>query len=91
MRLDQIHWITDAQREVLSKHNVETLEQLATFELRDSTADAIPVNGLRQLAKRARRSLGRDDPLARIGASVGQRGPVKYAGNVRFGDTDGTD
>lgn len=91
MKLSGVSWLTDAQREVLAEHHVLTMEQLASFELRDSMADVIPVDGLRQLAKRARRSLGHDDPMAMIGAAVGQRGPVRYAGNVRFGGEDGRD
>ena len=91
MKLSEVHWITAAQREVLTKHRVLTLEQLASFELADSMANTIPLDGLRQLAKKARRSLGRDDPLRMLGASVGQRGPVVYAGAVRFGGEDGRD
>ena len=89
MRLDQVFWISDAQREVLAKHHVLTLGELASFELSDSMANQIPVEGLRALARRARRSLGRDDPLAMIGASAGQRGEVVYAGGVRYGDGKG--
>ena len=89
MRLSEVHWITNTQREALAKHHVKTLAQLASFELADSMADVIPIDGLRQLARRARASLGRDDPLSMIGAAAGQRGEVVYAGNVRYGDGKG--
>ena len=86
MRLSEVHWITDAQRKVLAKHHVLTLSELASFELADSMADVVPVNNLRALARRARRSLGRDDPLRMLGAASGQRGPVRYAGGVTYED-----
>ena len=86
MRLTEVHWLTDAQREVLAAHHVLTLGELATFELADSMADVVPVNNLRALARRARRSLGRDDPLRMLGAASGQRGPVRYAGGVTYED-----
>ena len=89
MRLSDVGWLTDAQREVLAKHHVLTLSELASFELADSMADVVPVNNLRALAKRARRSLGWDDPLRMLGASAGQRGEVKYAGGVSYGDGKG--
>ena len=89
MRLSEVHWITPAQREVLEKHHILTLGELASLETRDSLADAVAVDGLRQLTKRARRSLGLDDPMRMIGASAGQRGEVKYAGGVRYGDGKG--
>ena len=76
MRLSEVHWLSDAQREVMAEHCILTLAELASFELVDSTAAAPPVDGLRQLAKRARRSLGWPDPLAQIDAGVGQTGPV---------------
>ena len=87
MRLSDAPWVTDAQREELGKHNCETLEQLASLELRDSMADVIQIDNLRQLAKRARQSLGHVDPMARIGAAAGQRAsePVAYAGGQRYG------
>lgn len=74
---------------MLKKHHIETLAELASLETRDSLADVVPVDGLRQLAKRARRSLGWDDPLRMLGASAGQRGEVKYAGGVSYGDGKG--
>ena len=86
MRLDQVYWITDAQREVLARHHVLTLPELASFELVDSMANTIPVDGLRALAKRARRSLGWGDPMRMTGASAGQRGEVVYAGAVKYTD-----
>ena len=89
MRLSEIYWISAGQLAVLRRHNIETIAQLASLETRDSLADAVAVDGLRQLAKRARRSLGLDDPLRMIGASAGQRGEVKYAGGVRYGDGKG--
>ena len=51
MRLSEVHWITDAQREVLAKHRVLTLGELAAFEMVDSVANLPAVDGLRQLAK----------------------------------------
>ena len=86
MRLDQTYWVTPSQLMVLAKHNVTTLEQLASFELADSMADAIPIDGLRAMARRARRSLGHDDPLRMIGAAAGQRGAVRYAGGQTYED-----
>ena len=85
MRLDQVNWVSPATLLVLASHNVTTLEQLASFETRDSMADVVAVDGLRKLAKRARRSLGWDDPMRMIGAAVGQRPgtPVAYAGGVK--------
>ena len=85
MRLSAVSWITPSQREVLAKHNVATLAQLASFELVDGTADAVPVDGLRALARRARARLGHPDPLTAIGQAAGQDGPVKYAG-TSYGD-----
>lgn len=85
-RLSEVHWLSDAQREELGKHHVLTLEALATFELRDSMADVIPIDNLRTLARQARRSLGRPDPLEQIGQASGHSGPVKYAGGMRYGD-----
>ena len=87
--LSLIPWITEAQRAVLSEHNIATLEELASFELRDSMADVVPIDDLRGMARRARVELGRDDPMRMIGAAAGQRGPVKYAGNVTYGENDG--
>ena len=89
MRIKDVSWVTEAQREVLAKHHVLTLDELASFEQADSMADSIPIDGLRALARRARASLGRPDPLAMIGAASGQRGPVRYAGGVRYGDGKG--
>ena len=84
MKLSDVGWLTNAQREVLAKHHILTLEQLSSFETSDSMANTIPVDGLRQLAKRARRSLGHPDPMEQLGAAVGQRPgtPVAYAGGV---------
>ena len=79
-----ISWLSDAQREVLSKHFIESLESLASFELKDSFADAIAVDGFRALAKRARIELGHADPLAQIGQAAGHRGPVKFAGGATY-------
>ena len=91
MRLDQTYWITPSQLVLLASHNVTTLQQLASLELADSMADAIPVPDLRKLAKRARQSLGHGDPLAQIGAAVGQRPgtPVAYAGGVKYDSEKG--
>ena len=90
MRLAQVHWITDTQREILAVHHCTTLAQLASLELADSMADAIPIDGLRGLARRARMALGRTDPMTMLGAAAGQRGPVRYAGGVQFeGTKDG--
>ncbi len=89
MRLDQVTWLTPAQREVLAKHHIRSAEALASFELKDSFVDQIPIDGLRQLAKRARQELGTPDPLEMIGAAAGQRGPVRYAGGMKFGGHDG--
>ena len=88
MRLDQVGWITEPQRKILSEHHCTTLDQLASLELRDSLADVIAIDDLRQLARRARMALGQSDPLEMIGAAAGQRGPVIYAGGVRYGETD---
>ena len=83
MRLSEVHWVSTGQLDVLKEHDVETLEQLASFELADSMADVIPVDGLRALARRARASLGHPDPLAQIDAAAGQRGPVKRIGHPK--------
>ena len=85
MRLSEVHWITPDQLKVLAEHRVLTLGELASFELADSMANTIPVDGLRALARRARASLGHPDPMEQLGASVGQRGPVKYAGYQTYG------
>ena len=84
--LSFIPGVSAAAREVLAKHHVLTLAALASFETRDSFADAPPIDNLRGLARRARQELGLPDPMRMTGAAAGQRGPVKYAGNVRFGD-----
>ena len=89
MRISDVSWISAGQREALAKHRIRTLAELASFELADSMAKTIPIDGLRALARRARASLGRADPLAMIGAASGQRGPVRYAGGVRYGDGKG--
>ena len=89
MRLTEVHWVSPDQLDVLKKHHIETLAELASLETRDSLADVVAVDGLRQLAKRARRSLGWDDPMRMIGASAGQRGEVVYAGGVRYSDGKG--
>ena len=88
--LSFIPWLSDVQRAVLGEHRVVTLEELASLELRDSFADAPPLDDLRDLARRARVELGRDDPLEQIGAAAGQRPGtrVKYAGAVRYGSAD---
>ena len=86
MRLSAVSWITPSQREVLAKHQIVTLGDLASCELRDSLADVVPINDLRKMARRARASLGHADPLAMIGAAAGQSGPVRYAGGVTYGD-----
>ena len=90
MRLTEVHWITTAQREVLAKHRIVTLGELASFELADSMADVVPVDNLRALARRARQALGQSDPLEQLGAAAGQRPgtPVAYAGGVRFEGTN---
>ena len=90
-RLSEISWLNATQVEILAKHHIRTLEVLATYELRDSLAAVIPLPDLRQLAKKARRELGGDDPLAQIGQASGHRGPVRYAGGVKFGGHDGRD
>ena len=87
--LEEVTWLNATQREILSKFHIRSLESLASFELRDSFADAIPIDGFRSLAKRARQELGRSNPLAQIGQAAGHRGPVKYAGGVKFGGHDG--
>ena len=89
MTLSEIPWLTDAQRKILGEFHIRSLESLASFETRDSFADAIPVDGFRRLARRARQELGRSNPLAELGQSAGHRGPVKYAGGVKFGGHDG--
>lgn len=89
MRLSDISWITAGQLEELGKHNCVTVEQLASLELRDSMADVISIDGLRQLAKRARQSLGHVDPMAQLGQAAGARGAVRYAGGVTYGDGKG--
>lgn len=88
--LTEVHWISTGQIDVLKRHHIETLEQLASFELRDSMADVIPIDGLRVMAKRARQALALPDPLAMIGAAAGQHPgtPVRYAGGVSFGGED---
>ena len=81
MTLSGIPWLTDAQRKILGEFHIRSVEALASFELRDSFADAIPIDGFRSLAQRARRELGRDDPLAELGQSAGHSGKrVRYAG-----------
>ena len=85
MRLSEVHWIKAGQLDVLKRHHIETLAELASLETRDSLADVVEVDGLRALAKRARRSLGWDDPMEQLGAAVGQRGATVYAGGVRYG------
>ena len=89
MRLSEISWLTETQVALLEKHNVVTLGQLASCELSDSLADAVPVDGLRSLARRARASLGHPDPLTAIGQAAGHDGPVCYAGGVTYGDGKG--
>ena len=89
MRISEVHWISAAQREVLARHNVLTLSELASLETRDSLADVVEVDGLRALARRARASLGRADPMEQLGAAVGQRGPTRYAGGVSYEDGKG--
>lgn len=79
-RLEKVGWLTDGQRKVLARHNVVTMEELATFETRDSLTDPIPIPNLRGWARRARRELGHEDPMAQIGQAAGHRGPVKFAG-----------
>ena len=83
-RLTDVGWLNDAQREILTKFHIRSLEALATFELRDSFADTIPIDGFRSLAKRARKELGGDNPLAQIGQAAGHRGPVKFAGGATY-------
>ena len=83
--LDMVSWLSQSQRAILREHRIKSIEQLASFELADSMANTIPIDGLRALARRARKSLGRSDPLEMIGAAAGQRGPVRYAGGVRYG------
>lgn len=78
--LKHVSWLTDGQREILARHQCGTLEQLASLELRDSLADAIAVDNLRGLAKRARQSLGLPDPMEQLGQAAGHHGPVRYAG-----------
>ena len=87
-RLDGVLWLSAAQVKILAEHHIATLEDLAEFETRDSFADQIPLDGLRQLSKRARQALARPDPMAQLGAAVGQRPgtPVAYAGFASFGD-----
>ena len=83
-RLDQVTWLSPAQVEILSEHHIRTLSVLASFELRDSFPDAVPIDNFRALAKRARQELDREDPLAEIGQAAGHSGkPVRYAGGVR--------
>lgn len=79
-RLDQVSWLSDSDHAELAKHNILTLQELAIFETTDSTARTVNINGLREKARRARRSLGLDDPMKMLGAAAGQRGPVRYAG-----------
>ena len=81
-RLTDVVWLNNSQRKILSEHHIRSLESLASFELKDSLADVIAVDGFRALAKRARIELGREAPLARIGAPAGHRYP-SYAGGVR--------
>ena len=82
MRLRDVNWLNSTQVEILAKHNCVTLEQLASFEVRDSMADVVPIPNLRGWSKRAREALGRDDPLARIGAAAGAKYPV-HAGGIK--------
>ena len=85
-RLDGVLWLSPVQVRILAQHHIATLEDLAEFETRDSFADQIPLDGLRQLSRRARQALSRPDPMERLGAAVGQRPgtPVAYAGGVTF-------
>ena len=85
MSLGEVGWITPEAREILAAHNCMTLPQLASLETADSMADVVPISNLRALARRARQSLGRDDPYKMIGQAAGARGPVVYAG----GKSDG--
>ena len=86
-RLDGVLWLSAAQVKILADHRIVTLEELAQFELRDSFVDQIPLDGLRQLSRRARQALSRPDPMERLGAAVGQRPgtPVAYAGYQTYG------
>ena len=81
-RLEHVSWLNDAQRKVLARHNVVTLEQLASFEVRDSFADVVPIPNLRGWARLARKELGLADPMASLGAAAGAKYPV-YAGGIK--------
>ena len=70
--LTNLPWLIDDQRELLSEHKIITLEELASFEIRDSLADAPPLLNLRQLAKQARIWLRWPDPFAQASAGIGQ-------------------
>ena len=85
-RLDGVLWLSAAQVKILVDHRIVTLEELAQFETADSFADQIPLDGLRQLSRRARQALAHPDPMEQLGAAVGQRPgtPVAYAGGVTF-------
>ena len=85
--LKLVSWLSESQRAILREHRIATVKQLASLELSDSMADAIPIENLCTLARLARRSLGTPDPLERIGAAAGQRAgtPVAYAGGQRYG------
>ena len=80
--LDGLSWLSDVQREILSKFQIRSLEALATFELKDSFHDVVPIDNCRALARRARIELGRSDPLAEIGQAAGHHGPVRHAGGI---------
>ena len=86
-RLETIVWLNAIQVEILAKHNCTTLEQLASFEVRDSMADVIPIPNLRGWARRARKELGNADPMLRIGAAAGAKYPV-YAGGIKANGTN---
>lgn len=70
--LTNLPWLSDDQLEVLTEHKILTLEELASFEIRDSLADAPPLSNLRQLATQARRWLRWPDPLENIDGRIGQ-------------------
>ena len=78
--LDGITWLNDAQRKILGEFHIRSWESLASFELRDSFADVIPLPELRQMAKKAREALGREDPLSELDQAAGHHGPVRRAG-----------
>ena len=85
-RLENVSWLSPAQVKILSEHHIRSLSVLASFELRDSFADVIPIDNFRALARRARQELGRDNPLRELGQAAGHSGkPVRYAGRVTNG------